>query len=197
MSKKFSESDLKEIKKKLQEACLESWKIRGYKQTNIPLLTKTVGISSGAFYLIYKRKEDLFLEVLENVQDNLLMTWSRFIEEENQKIEGFKKGLQWLFHEFQTFPNLYDMNSAEYDLFLAKLPTDKIEELKQKSADLFEQAISQANLKLLLPEDEVMNIIHSILFLSLVDRDTLQGTEKTFNFLLDHTLYDLFEEGKK
>ena len=89
------------------------------------------------------------------------------------------------------------MNSAEYDLFLAKLPTDKIEELKQKSADLFEQAISQANLKLLLPEDEVMNIIHSILFLSLVDRDTLQGTEKTFNFLLDHTLYDLFEEGKK
>ena len=39
MSKKFSESDLKEIKKKLQEACLERWKIRGYKQTNIPLLT--------------------------------------------------------------------------------------------------------------------------------------------------------------
>lgn len=194
MSKRFSDEDIKEIKRKLQKACEESWRVRGYKQTNIPLLTKAVGISSGAFYLVYKRKEDLFVDVLDNVQDNLLVTWSSYIEKDENKIEGFKKGLQWLFHEYQTYPNLYDMNSPEYDLFLAKLPKNKVEKLMQKSYDIFEKAISQSKLVLLLPEEEVIDIIHSILFLSLVDRNTLRGTENTFNFLLDHTLYDLFKE---
>ena len=194
MARGFSEEDMLEIKEKLQTACEESWKIRGYKQTNIPLLTKTVGISSGAFYLVYKRKEDLFLDVLENVQKKLLDTWSQFLEESDNKIEGFKKGLQWLFKEYRTYPNLYDLNSSEYDLFLAKLPEEKVNELRENSSQIFRTVIKRSRLKLLLPEEEVMNVIHSILFLSLVDWDTLKGTEKTFEFLINHTLNHLFEE---
>ncbi|HCM88608.1 MULTISPECIES: TetR/AcrR family transcriptional regulator [Vagococcus] len=194
MSKKFSESDILVIKENLQIACEESWRIRGYKQTNIPLLTKSVGISSGAFYLIYKRKEDLFLDVLDKIQKQLLTTWSEFIEKDEKKIEGFKKGLQWLFQEYRSYPTLYDLNSDEYALFLAKLPKDKVTELKRKSSDIFKQVIKRSKLILLLPEEEVMDIIHSILFLSLVDGEVLKGTERTFNFLLDHTLYELFKE---
>lgn len=194
MSKKFSESDIEIIKKNLQIACEESWRIRGYKQTNIPLLTKSVGISSGAFYLIYKRKEDLFLDVLDKLQRQLLITWSEFIDKNEKKIEGFKKGLQWLFQEYRSYPTLYDLNSDEYVLFLAKLPEDKVNELKIKSSDIFKEVIKRSKLTLLLPEEEVMDIIHSILFLSLVDGEVLKGTEKTFNFLLDHTLYNLFKE---
>lgn len=194
MSKKFSESDIEIIKKNLQIACEESWRIRGYKQTNIPLLTKSVGISSGAFYLIYKRKEDLFLDVLDKIQRQLLITWSEFIDKNEKKIEGFKKGLQWLFQEYRSYPTLYDLNSDEYVLFLAKLPEDKVNELKIKSSDIFKEVIKRSKLTLLLPEEEVMDIIHSILFLSLVDGEVLKGTEKTFNFLLDHTLYNLFKE---
>lgn len=194
MARGFSEEELLTIKKDLQAACEESWRIRGYKQTNIPLLTKAVGISSGAFYLIYKRKEDLFVEVLENVQTYLLRTWSSFLEESDKKIEGFKKGLQWLFHEYQTYPSLYDLNSPEYDLFLAKLPQEQVEEMKLNSSNIFRTVIERSGLTLLLPEEEVMDIIHSILFLALVDRDALTGTEKTFNFLLDHTLEHLFKE---
>ncbi|MGL5684489.1 MAG: hypothetical protein ACRCXQ_01695 [Vagococcus fluvialis] len=78
MTRGFSEEDMIKIKKYLQVACEESWRVRGYKQTNIPLLTKTVDISSGAFYLVYKRKEDLFIDVLESVQNKLLDKWSHF-----------------------------------------------------------------------------------------------------------------------
>lgn len=194
MARGFSEEDIQKIKKDLQVACEESWRMRGYKQTNIPLLTKAVGISSGAFYLVYKRKEDLFIDVLENVQKNLLDTWSAYLDATDEKIEGFKQGLKWLFKEYQTYPTLYDINSAEYDLFLAKLPEDKVNELRMNSSNIFTTVIERSKLKLLLPEEEVMNIIHSILFLSLVDRDSLQGTEKTFNFLLDNTLTKLFKE---
>lgn len=197
MARGFSEEDMIKIKKDLQVACEESWRVRGYKQTNIPLLTKTVGISSGAFYLVYKRKEDLFIDVLENVQNKLLDTWSHFLDESDEKIEGFKKGLQWLFKEYKTYPALYDLNSSEYDLFLAKLPEEQVEELRINSSEIFRTVIKRSKLTLLLPEDEVMNIIHSILFLSLVDRDTLQGTEKTFNFLLDNILTKLFKEENK
>lgn len=194
MAKKFSEEDIERIKNELQSACEESWKIRGYKQTSIPLLTKKVGISAGAFYLLYKNKEELFIDVLEQVQANLLNTWLAFISENENKIEGFKLGLQWLYQEYRKYPALYNFNSSEYDLFLAKLPREKVEELKKVSLTLFEATIKESKLKLLLPEEEVIHIIHSILFLSLVDTDALVGNEKTFNFLLEHSLYDLFEE---
>ncbi|MGM0165416.1 hypothetical protein IGI39_000358 [Enterococcus sp. AZ135] len=194
MAKKFSKEDMKSIKSDLQRTCEESWKIRGYKQTNIPLLTKKVGISAGAFYLLYKSKEDLFIEVLEKVQANLLNTWLTFIHENEHKIEGFKLGLQWLYHEYQKYPALYNFNSSEYDLFLAKLPKEKVDELKKNSLLLFSKTIQESKLKLLLPEEEVIHIIHSILFLALVDMDTLVGNEQTFNFLLEHSLYNLFEE---
>lgn len=196
MTRGFSQEDVMNIKNNLQIACEESWRVRGYKQTNIPLLTKTVGISSGSFYLVYKRKEDLFIDVLENVQNRLLNTWEFFLDESDEKIDGFKKGLQWLFKEYQTSPALYDLNSPEYDLFLAKLPEEQIAKLKMNSSEIFKTAIKRSRLTLLLPEEEVMYIIHSILFLSLVDRDTLKGTEKTFNFLLDNTLPKLFKEDK-
>lgn len=194
MTKRFSDLDLQELRMKLEQACEESWRIRGYKQTNIPLLTKTVGISSGAFYLIYKRKEDLFLQVLKNVQKNLLDTWSNHIKEAENKLEGFKSGLKWLFIEYQTYPNLYDMNSPEYDLFLAKLPEREVTLLKENSIDIFRVVIKESQLKLKLPEEEVINIIHSILFLSLVERGSLTGTKQTFEFLLTHTLHHLFKE---
>lgn len=131
MSRKFSEEDIRKIKTNLQNVCEESWKVRGYKQTNIPLLTGKVGISSGAFYIVYKSKEDLFVEVLEKVQKNLIDTWIMFVNENESKIEGFKLGLQWVFHEFQKYPKLYNFNNPDYELFLAKLPNEKIEIVKK------------------------------------------------------------------
>lgn len=197
MARGFTEEDIANIKINLQVACEESWRVRGYKKTNIPLLTKAVGISSGAFYLVYKRKEDLFVDVLENVQNKVLAIWSQNLDESDKKIDGFKQGLNFLFKEYQAYPALYDLNSSEYDLFLAKLPEEQIEHLKMKSSEIFRTVITRSKLTLLLPEDDVINIIHSILFLSLVDSDTLKGTEKTFNFLLDNTLTKLFKETKK
>lgn len=194
MAKKFTDEDVQKIKQKLQTACEDSWRISGYKRTNIPLLTKKVGISTGAFYLVYEKKEDLFLDVLEKVQQHLLDIWSDFIKKEENKLLGFKKGMTWLFHEYREYPNLYDVNSQEYELFLAKLPSEAVESLKEKSIEIFRAAIKESKLKLKLSEEDTINIIHSILFLSLVNTDSLSGTEKTFEFLVDHTLYDLFEE---
>lgn len=197
MAKKFTDEDVEEIKRKLQTTCETNWRLSGYKRTNIPLLTKKVGISTGAFYLVYEKKEELFLDVLEKVQQHLLDTWSEFIEKESDKLVGFKKGMIWLFREYREYPNLYDVNSPEYQLFLAKLPTESVERLKEKSIEIFRTAIQESGLKLKLPEEDTINIVHSILFLSLVENDVLRGTEKTFEFLIDHTLYDLFEEEKR
>lgn len=193
MSKKFSDEDILIIKRNLKNACEDSWRIRGYKQTNIPLLTKEVGISSGAFYLIYDKKEELFVEVLEEVQRKLLNTWSTCINESTNKIEGFREGMMWIYNEYKTYPTLYNLNSSEYELFLAKLPDEKVEELESYSITIFEDVIKASKLRPKLPEEQLINILHSILFLALVDQETLTGTQDTFEFLLDHVLYDLFK----
>lgn len=85
-------------------------------------------------------------------------------------------------------------NSPEYDLFLAKLPKEKVNELKMNSLKFFKTALYRFSLKTLLPENETIDIIQSILFLSLVDRDSLNENRKTFDFLIDHTIPYLFEE---
>lgn len=194
MARRFSEEDILEIKKKLKSACEMSWRTKGYKQTNIPSLTKEVGISTGSFYLIYKTKEELFVEVLQHVQSTMLTTWARYIEEADSALEGFKQGMNWLYHEYRSYPALYDFNSPEYDLFLAKLPKEKIRELEEASMSVFSKMIVHSKLRLKLSEEETINIISTILFLSLIERDTLKATEKTFTFLMNHALDDLFEE---
>lgn len=194
MVRGFSEEDKFQIKEKLKRACEQSWKTNGYKRTSIPYLTKTVGISTGAFYLMYETKEQLFIEVLEKVQENLLRTWAGFIQEEESSFVGFKKGMKWLFKEYRQYPALYNFNNSEYDLFFAKLPQEQVTQLKEKSLDIFSEVIHTSNLHLLLPEKDAIDIIHTILFLATIDRDTLTATETSFEFLLDHSLPGIFKE---
>ncbi len=65
--KGFSDTEKDELRTKLCLECECSWALHGYKKTSIGELTANIGISTGAFYLLYFSKEDLFCETLERV----------------------------------------------------------------------------------------------------------------------------------
>ena len=71
MAKKFTEIEKENIKNKLISNCKDSWSNVGYKKTSVDELCKKSGISKGAFYLFYSSKEDLFFDILIDVQKNL------------------------------------------------------------------------------------------------------------------------------
>ena len=53
MARSFTEREKENIKRSLQEACKQSWTQYGYKKTSVDDLCKQVGISKGAFYLLF------------------------------------------------------------------------------------------------------------------------------------------------
>ncbi|MCS4521459.1 TetR/AcrR family transcriptional regulator [Clostridium botulinum] len=59
-------------------------------------LTRKIGISTGAFYLLYSSKEDLFCETLERVQDRLKSGLQDIVGNDRSKA-GFIKSIKWLF----------------------------------------------------------------------------------------------------
>ena len=81
MPRCFTEREKKNIRRRLQEACKQSWTQYGYKKTSVDELCKQAGISKGAFYLFFESKEALFCEVLCCVQEQICNAASEVMEE--------------------------------------------------------------------------------------------------------------------
>ena len=64
MARSFTETEKENIRKRLLDACRQSWTQYGYKKTSVDELCQQAGISKGAFYLFFESKEALFCDVL-------------------------------------------------------------------------------------------------------------------------------------
>ncbi|MBG9981209.1 TetR/AcrR family transcriptional regulator [Facklamia sp. DSM 111019] len=65
----------------IEEAAHHTFKELGYKKTNISKITERAGIATGSFYKYYDSKEDIFLQV--------------YIQENNQLRERIKSQIDW------------------------------------------------------------------------------------------------------
>lgn len=149
--KVFSEEDKIQIKSKLKDECMAFWISVGYKETNIGALCKKAEISTGTFYNFYSSKEELFFEVLYDIQVTI---YGKFMEQIKQCSEksGFETAIIQLYDEYESKPFLYDVKTVDFTSFYSKLSEEMKEKLIFDSSDLFRAAIKQANLKLRVSE---------------------------------------------
>jgi len=190
--KGFSDEEKDELRAKLCLECERSWAIHGYKKTSIGELTAKIGISTGAFYLLYSSKEDLFCETLERVQNRLTNGLQQIISSEGGK-SGFIKAMIWHFQEYDKSPFLYDSGTPDFLAFLNKLPKDRIEKLKGDSVSSFNDMIELANLTLKVDMEKAHAITSTLLFtVTLKERLTYDHFE-VFEFLLKSVMDELFE----
>lgn len=196
MAKNFTEEDIQLLKEKLRESCANGWKTKGYKLTNIAFLTKEVGISTGSFYRLYETKEELFLEVLLMIQVQLKEQWNSIMQT-NPGIEGFKTAMKWLFGEYVKYPKLYDFSNPDYVLFLNKLPQDQIANFRENDKNFLNDMIENSNLKIKIPKEKVFGILSTLLFTATMEKDFGYNKEEIFSFLLDSSIYQIFEIEKE
>src|SRR4030095_16737586 len=71
MPKAFSEHEKEIIRSQMREKGKDLFEKQGLKKTSVDELTAAVGISKGAFYLFYESKEELFLEILEQLEQEI------------------------------------------------------------------------------------------------------------------------------
>lgn len=128
MPRGFSERERERIREGLLEQGQTFLGTYGVKKTNVEDLTRTVGISKGAFYLFYASKEELFYEVLarweDEYHDGLLGVAVRPGVAPRRQVADF---LREAFSVWKTHPLFTRFDPEEYEHLLRKLPEDKIE----------------------------------------------------------------------
>ena len=68
MPKAFSKQERETLQAQFREKGQKLFVKQGLKKTSVDELTEAVGVSKGAFYLFYESKEELFLEILEQIE---------------------------------------------------------------------------------------------------------------------------------
>ena len=71
MPKAFSEIEKETIRSQMREKGKKLFEQHGLKKTSVDELTEAVGISKGAFYLFYESKEELLMEILEQIEKEI------------------------------------------------------------------------------------------------------------------------------
>lgn len=192
MARSFTEREKENIRKKLQEACKQSWTQYGYKKTSVDELCKQVGISKGAFYLFFESKEALFCDVLCSVQEQICNAASAIIEKRKDKY-GVAEALKMIYREYDSNNFLYNADSMDYTILMNKLSEEqakKIEESNYMSQQLF---LGQSHLKFKVNADLAMSVIYSLI-MNIKNKDILPHNHmETFDFMVDHLIDSLYE----
>lgn len=68
----FTDLEKENIKRRSINSCEKKWSKFGYRKTKVEELCIEAGISKGAFYKFYNSKEELFLDVMINVQNRFV-----------------------------------------------------------------------------------------------------------------------------
>lgn len=190
--KGFSSEEKDQLRAKLRRECEQSWAAHGYKKTSVSELTSKIGISTGAFYLLYSSKEDLFCETLQQIQQRLNEKIRDIIGSIGGK-EGFTNAIIWHFQEYDRAPFLYDTSTPDFLAFLNRLPAEQVDALKYDSGASFNEMVDMAGIKPKVEPEKAQAVISALLYLVTLKGRLAYDHFAVFSFLLDSAMDDLFE----
>ncbi len=191
-NKNFSEEEKQKLKVRLYEVCEISWQERGYKKTSINYLTTKVGISTGAFYLLFDNKEQLFSQTLKNVQEKLKLELEEILEAKPNR-DGFQEAMKWMYREYDNRRYLYDFNNPDFQSFISKIPVEEIANLKVDSINYSEYIIEKADLSFKVEKQLAYDTIQALFYTVSIQDSILENKIETFNFILDNIICEIFD----
>jgi len=129
MPKAFSVQEKQIISQRLLEQGYKQFSVYGLKKTNVEVLAKTAGISKGAFYGFYTSKEELFMDVIEEVEGQVRQELLTAIDMPGPSPRArlyqiFQKAIQL----FSSLPILRIFSSGDFELLFQRIPEKKIKD---------------------------------------------------------------------
>jgi Transcriptional regulator len=176
MPKAFSAHEKETIRVQIRTKGKKLFEKQGLKKTSVDELTEAVGISKGAFYLFYDSKEELFLEILEELEIDFrarIFNFSISLQEDARKLLG--KLLKSALLTWDQYPLLKNFGTREYEYLARKLPTERIQaHIKQDNAFVndFIKGIKREGIEVKASPRVISNLMKSLFFVSL-HRDDL------------------------
>lgn len=188
----FTDLEKRNIKEKLLANCEESWSKLGYKKTSIDDLCAKAGISKGAFYLFYPSKEDLFYDVITNIQARLI-NLTRITLGDTPTKEQLCNTLKLIYREYIKIPFVFEVRSPDFIAFMNKLPKEKIDELSYHGNYDVRNIIRESKLQYKVDEN-MGNSAFAILFTPDSERDNLSCNHlEVVDFMIETLVETIFK----
>ena len=122
MPKGFTDVQMIQIRQSLQNAALVRIKTTGIKKTTVENIALSAGISKGAFYKFYSSKEALFFEILElhekRIQDMFLHLMDNI---QNDSLSEFKNAIRTVVYSKEMKEYLFIMGKEDIKFVLSIL----------------------------------------------------------------------------
>jgi AcrR family transcriptional regulator len=175
MPKAFTESEREWISDKLLEAGQKYFATFGLKKTSVEELAEAAGISKGAFYLFYESKEALFMDVVEQAEQQfrveVLAEVGRPGPTPHARLVAV---LRKAFGLWKTVPILQVFTRGDYELLARKMPTDKMQEHFQSDYKFVGRLMArcrEAGIPVCAPTEAVAGLLHGLFFFTLHEND--------------------------
>lgn len=127
MPKAFSDQEKEVIRQQMREKGKALFEAYGLKKTSVDDLTQAVGISKGAFYRFYESKEELFLDILEQLEvDFRARIFNLSINPKQNARRLLSKLLKDALLTWDKYPLLKNFGMSEYEYLARKLPPERI-----------------------------------------------------------------------
>jgi len=126
MPRAFSEHEKETIRAQM---CVKGKKLfekQGLKKTSVDELTEAIGISKGAFYLFFESKEELFLEILEQIEKEIQTSILEFaIKPKADARKNVSDMLKSFLLTWDAYPLLKNFSKSDFDYLVRKVPAER------------------------------------------------------------------------
>jgi AcrR family transcriptional regulator len=176
MPRAFSEEERQVIRQQLREQGETLFELYGLNKTTVEDITQAVGISKGSFYLFYPSKEELLLQILEQIESDLresiLEYTARPQDEARETVSAILKSylLTW-----DASPLLRRLDKADFDYLARKLAAERVRAHAQQDNEFilnFTEKLERDAITVHVPARVVTNLLKSLFFVA-IHRDDL------------------------
>jgi AcrR family transcriptional regulator len=175
MPKGFSERERTIIRARLREKGGELFGTYGVRKTNVEELARAAGISKGAFYLFYESKEELFFELLEQLEaEYQAAILKQIVEDQAPPRQRMKALLLKTLSVRQDNALFARLSQDEYEYLFRKLPEERFKAHLRGDAEFaveFVAAWRQAGVTIACEPQMVSSLIRALFLMSVHEDD--------------------------
>ena len=128
MPKAWSEREKELIKKTMLSEGKKLFEKYGLQKTTVDDIVHAAQISKGSFYIFYQSKEELYFDILDSVELELReKIFENVFKPGLNRRDSFKLFLSQMVEILTTMPLYEQINAANYELLLRKLPEETLQ----------------------------------------------------------------------
>lgn len=176
MTKAFSKEEKDRIRDLFLKKSLPIFEKYGLKRTRIDDLTDAVGVAKGSFYSFFESKEELYLELLETIENDFKK--KIFGEAGKEQSQDNKEYLTQILSEafltWDSYPLLKNVQASDYQYLARKLPPERIAQHQKRDKAFmknFLEKLEKEEICIKTPLDTISNLLYSLFFISTHRKD--------------------------